>query len=252
MLYKWGMGTLNQEIAGSIGYAMSLSPIAQYCIRKLLRQNFESLDSLFLAASNPAGLSDDTLDRILHNFTSDNPSLQLQELELLTKLYQQLEPNPANQSAIAEIKRRIFQTLGFQLNSIQSTNLPRLLQESAISVFRFFYNNQVREGLHYDSTLYAAVCQFDVAYRLQAYQIAWALSEAKVPLVVTLSPARFVIWINLQSPSYPVLIQQNSRLLKTVIQINLVLRKAKAVKKRSSKYLQPDFFGKQLSPKYIG
>lgn len=225
---------------------MPLSPIAQYCIRKLLRQNFENLDSLFLAASTHSGLSDDTLDQILHHFAATHQSFQLQELELLTKLYQQLERNPANATAIAEIKRRIFQTLGFQLNSIQSTNLPTVLQESAIDSFRFFHENQVREGLHHNNTLYAAVYQFDVTHRLQAYQIAWALSEAKVSLVVTLSPTRFVIWINLQSPSYPVLIRQDSRLLKTIVRLNLALRKTKAAGKRLSNHLQPDFFGKKV------
>ncbi|MGG6265628.1 hypothetical protein ACQ4M3_37650 [Leptolyngbya sp. AN03gr2] len=225
---------------------MALSPIAQYCIRKLLKQNFENLDSLFLAAPNPSGLSDDQIDRILQQFAFTNQSFQLQELELLTKLYQQLEPNPANSSAIAEIKRRIFQTLGFQLNAIPSTQLPQVIQESTIEVFRFFHDNQIREGIRFGNTLYAAVYQFDIHYRLQAYQMAWALSEAKVPLVVSLSPARFVIWVNLQSPSYPVLLCQDSRLLRTLLTLNLALRKAKVTGKRATKHLHPDFFGKKV------
>lgn len=188
---------------------MSLSPIAQYCIRKLLRQNFETLDCPFLAAPNPSGISDDAIDCILHQFASGKGSL-LEELELLTKLYQQLEANAANDTAIAEIKRRIFQTLG-QLNAIQSTQQPIVLQESAIAIFRFFHQNQVREGLNYSNTLYAAVYQFDISDRLQAYQMAWALSQAKVSSIVTLSSTRFVIWINLQSPSYPVLIQKQPK-----------------------------------------
>jgi len=224
---------------------MPLSPIAQYYIRKLLKQNFENLNSLFLAASEQSGLSDDQIDRLLQQFTSTNQSFQLQELELLTKLYQQLESNPANQSAIAEIKRRIFQTLGFQLTAVPS-QIPQIVQESSIEIFRFFHDDKVREGIRFGSTLYAAVYQFDIHHRLQAYQMAWALSEAKIPLVVSLSPTRFVVWVNLQSPSYPVLLRQDSRLLRTLLTLNLALRKAKASGKRAAKRLQPDFFGKKV------
>lgn len=225
---------------------MALSPIAQYCIRKLLKQNFENLDSLFLSASNLSGLSDPQIDRLLHQFASANQSFQLQELELLTKLYQQLESNPANSSAIAEIKRRILQTLGFQLNAVPSTQLPQIIQESSIEIFRFFHDNQVREGIRFGNALYAAAYQFDIDYRLQAYQMAWALSETKVPLVVSLSPTRFVIWVNLQSPSYLVLLRQDSQLLKTLLTVNLALRRAKVTAKRAAKPLQPNLFDKKV------
>ncbi|MBE9010035.1 hypothetical protein IQ250_07435 [Pseudanabaenaceae cyanobacterium LEGE 13415] len=223
---------------------MSLSPIAQYCIRKLLKQNFENLDSLFLAASNQSGLSDDQIDRLFHQFSSSRT--QLQELELLTNLYQQLERNPANSSAIAEIKRRIFQTLGFQNNNVPSAQLPSIVQEGTIEVFRFFHKNQIREGIRFDNTLFAAVYQFELTYRLQAYQMAWTLSEAKIPLVISLSPTRFVIWVNLQCPSSSVLLCQDAQLLETLFKLNLALRKAKSTGKRVAKHLRPDFFGKKI------
>ncbi|MBW4439944.1 MAG: hypothetical protein KME10_01645 [Plectolyngbya sp. WJT66-NPBG17] len=226
---------------------MSLSPIAQYCIRKLLRQNFDNLDHLFLSGSNRCNLSDENIDLILYKISSasENYHLQLQELELLSKLYYQLERSPSNDVTIAEIKRRIFQTLGFQINAMLHTQLPPVLHESAIEIFRFFHQEQVREGMRYANTLYAAAYQFDLTYRLQAYQMAWALSEAKVPLVVSLSSARFVIWIKLQSPTYPVLSRQDTGLVKTILSINLALRKGKAVSKRLSKHLQPDLVGKK-------
>ncbi len=215
---------------------MSLSPIAQYCIRKLLRQNLEHLDRLFVPVSKHANLSDAALDRILQtsSFASGRPNLQLQELELLTKLYQQLERNPSNQVAIAEIKRRIFQTLGFQLNAKLPTQLPLVIDEPTIDLFRFYHQDQVREGMRYANDLYAAAYQFNSRYRLQAYQLAWALYAAKVPLVVSLSPQRIVIWINLQSPTYLVLIRQATQLLKTVLSLNLALQKGKTASKSSS------------------
>ncbi|MBD2081944.1 hypothetical protein [Leptolyngbya sp. FACHB-17] len=85
---------------------MSLSPIAQYHIRKFLRQNLEYLDRSLVSTSNCFNLSDDNLDRIVQNLplAPGNRSLRIQELELLTKLYQQLEQNPANATALIEIK----------------------------------------------------------------------------------------------------------------------------------------------------
>lgn len=218
---------------------MSLSPIAQYCVRKLLRQSLETLDRLFLPNSNQPSLNDNGIDQILYklSFTSGNYPLQLQELELLAKLYQQLERNPSNNIAIAEIQRRIFHILGFQINAMLHTLLPPVLHESAIAIFRFFHQDQIREGMRHANNLYAAAYQFDLAHRLQAYQMAWVLSESSVPLVVSLSPTRLVIWINLQSPTYAVLVRYDTRLLKIVLSLNLALQKGKAVSKHLSKRL---------------
>lgn len=208
---------------------MPLSPIAQYYIRKLLRQNLEHIDYLFASASSYSNLTDDNLDRIVQSLflKTGNRSAQVQELELLTKLYQQLEQNPANATAIAEIKRRIFQTLGFQFKHIPSKQRPPILRESAIDKFSFFFQNRVQEGMRYANTLYAAAYQFDSKCRLQAYQTAWILSEARIPIVVTISPTQCVIWINLQSRSCSILIRQDTSFLKTLSSVNLALRKGK-------------------------
>ncbi|MBD1844905.1 hypothetical protein H6F89_16180 [Cyanobacteria bacterium FACHB-63] len=209
---------------------MSLSPIAQYHIRKLLRQNLEYLDRSFVSTSNCFNLSDDKLDRIVQKLplaSPENRSLKIQELELLTKLYRQLEQNPANATALIEIKRRIFQTLGFEIRSTAPNQYPPILRESAINKFFFFFQDQLREGMRYADALYGAAYQFDLRCRLQAYQMAWVLAEAKIPLVVTLSPTRFVIWLNLQSPSYSVLARQDVSLLKTLSLVSLALRKGK-------------------------
>lgn len=221
---------------------MSLSPIAQYHIRKLLRQNLEYLDRSFVSTSNCFNLSDDKLDRIVQKLplASGNRSLKIQELELLTKLYQQLEQNPANATALMEIKRRIFQTLGFEIKNTTPSQYPLILRESAIDKF-FFFQDQIREGMRYADALYGAAYQFDLRCRLQAYQMAWVLAEAKIPLVVTLSPSRFVIWINLQSPSYRVLARQDVSLLKTLSLVSLALRKGKP------KQLELNFFKQKLS-----
>lgn len=224
---------------------MSLSPIAQYYIRKLLRQSFEHIDHLFASTLSHSNLTDDNFGRIVQNLPlgTENRSARIQELEVLTKLYQQLEQSPTNATAIAEIKRRIFQTLGLEITSTTPKQPPPILRESTIDKFSFFFQDGIREGMQYANNLYAAAYQFNPMYRLQAYQIAWLLSEAKIPLIVTLSPTRFVIWINLQSHSYRVLIQQDASLLRTLVLVNLALRKGKP------KQLESDL-SKQKLPVY--
>lgn len=222
---------------------MLLSPIAQYCIRKLLKQSIEKLDYLFIHNPKYSVLREERFDRMLNNLSlvPEFHSLKIQELELLISFYQQIERTPANETALIEVKRRILQIIGFQANAVLPAQLSFVVQESRIERFRFFHQNQVKEGMRYENALFAAVYQFELTYRLQAYQIAWVLSEAKVPLIVSLSPNQLVIWVSLQSPAYSVLIRQDAKLLKTILSLNSVLRKAKAIDgHRSFKSLSND------------
>ncbi len=220
---------------------MPLSPIAQYCIRKLLRQTIENLNSLFLSDTLHSNLSDHSIDLILNHLSlaSAPKCFKTAELELLTKFYQQIEQNQADAEMLAEIKRRILQTLGFQVSAMLPNRLPPIVQESSIEKFCFFHHDRVQEGMRYENALFAAVYQFNSAYRLQAYQIAWVLSEAKVPLLLSLSPTRFVVWVNLQSPTYVVLSRRDAKLLKTVLSLNSALRKWQAITSKHPKSLSP-------------
>ncbi|HTL89410.1 MAG TPA: hypothetical protein VL134_08405 [Leptolyngbya sp.] len=210
---------------------MPLSPIAQYCIRKLIKQNIEKLNDLFVPTSNHSSLNEKSLDRILNHLTLAPAcyKLKIEELELLASFYQKLEQSPANESASDEIKRRIFQMLGFQSKTVLPSELSFVVQESLIQKFRFFYQGEIQDGMRHENQWFGAVHQFDSTYRLQAYQIAWVLSEAKVPLLLSRSRDRLVIWVNLQSLTYSVLIHQNAELLKTVLLLNSTLRRWQAI-----------------------
>lgn len=204
---------------------MPLSPLAQYCIRKLVRQSVDSVDRI--APSEPGqAMTEEELDKILNSIRLEpNPSkLKLEELELLTKLYQDLEKNGSDKANLAEVKRRIFKILRFEANVLPA-QLPLIVPEKSINLFRFFYDGRVQEGIRYNSQMYGELHKFDSSYRLQAYQLAWALTQRHVPLVLSVSPTRCVVWVSLQSPTYGVLIRQNTTVLKTVVSLNSLLRK---------------------------
>lgn len=211
---------------------MPLSPLAQYCIRKLLRQSTDNLAQIFMPNSRAAGLSEISLDKILSNWSCqlNSEGSETVELELLLKLYQQFEKAPAHSANLIEIKRRILQILGFQTSPILPTEFPTIIKLGSTQQFSFFYKGRIQTGMRYQNELFGAVKTFSLTHRLQAYQNAWALSVAKVPIVLTFSTSELVIWINLQSPTYAVLVHQNPAVFSTVLTLNSALHKRKIVR----------------------
>lgn len=217
---------------------MPLSPLAQYYIRKLFRQNTDALTQLFMP--NSSGLSESSLDRVLYqlSFKPESQGIEITELELLIKLYQQYENTSANATSLISIKRRILQILGFQTSTAISNKLPPIIEINSIEQFCFFFNGRIQTGIHYKNEIFGAVQTFTFTHRLQAYQAAWALLEAKVPTVLTIAPSEFVIWINLKSSVYPVLLRQDADFLRTLLILTSALCKRKFLLKKPSSKLQ--------------
>jgi hypothetical protein len=216
---------------------MPLSPLAQYCIRKLLRQSTDNLAQLFMPTnSKAAGLSEISLNKILSNWSCQfkSESSEIAELELLIKLYQQFEKSPAHSANLVEIKRRILQIFGFQTSPILPIEFPTIIKLGSTQQFRFFYKGRIQTGMRYHDELFGAVKTFPLTHRLQAYQSAWVLSVAKVPLVLTFSPSELIIWINLRSPTYAVLIHQNPAVFSTVLILKSALHKRKVLRESLS------------------
>jgi hypothetical protein len=210
---------------------MPLSPIAQYCVRKLIRQSTDNLAHFFMPHSSHAGLSEVSINQILYklSFSSKSKGLEIVELELLIKLYQQFESTNADAKNLIEIKRRIFQLLGFQLSTALPIEFPSIVEIEAVNPFCFYYEGQIQKGIRHKNELFGAVKAFALRQRLQAYQITWLLSEAKVPIVLTLDAAEFVLWVNVQSPTYRVLLHQDEQLLETLVHLTSIVRKGKLV-----------------------
>ncbi|NDJ16607.1 hypothetical protein [Myxacorys almedinensis] len=207
---------------------MPLSPLAKYSVRKLVRQNLNDLSKIFGTDASYQILNVD-LDKIINHIYLDDAeiSIKVNELEALTKIYADLEKNGSDEADFSEIKRRIFNILGFREHRCFPSQLPIIVQETMTSMFYFYYENEVRKGIRYQGELYGAVYKFDVTNRLETYQIAWAFSEQNIPLVVTVSGQGHTLWINLRSLAYSVLLHQDMMLLKLVLPLHSALRKCK-------------------------
>lgn len=208
---------------------MSLSPFAQYCIRKLLRQDIEALTSLLTSEAGNHWLSEASLEKILNNLylNPTKATAKVSELELLTKLYQDLEKAKSDEATLTEIKRRIFQLLGFQTTPNLPSNLPLIVPASRVAPFRFYHNGKIRDGMHYEHEIYGEIRRSSAIHRLQTYQLAWALLEQKVPVVVTASAQEFILWVSLRSPSYPILLRNDATFLRMLLFLHATMHRGK-------------------------
>jgi hypothetical protein len=193
-----------------------ISPITQYYLRKLLNQGLGA-DTLGFASSK-------VLEGIQSKLLQASSA---RELEILVNHYQNIESQlTQHQENLTEVKRRILAVLGLRLHSISST-VPTLVQESAVMSFRFLQQGKLLEGSRFEGEVYGLIKQFNLVQRQQSYQVAWALTEQKVPFILTASEIRYGIWVCLRSPTYTVLINQGLGILDRVVSLQSILNSFK-------------------------
>ncbi len=200
---------------------MHLSPFAQYCVRKLLRQNVAQVSHSLSKDSLDAALIKLDFNQVLNALypTEAELTTKLWELEALTQLCQELEKNHYGQENLFEVKKRIFDLLGFKSGVVFPSKLPIILQEKPLSPFRFYDADTISEAVTHEGEIYGLVKQLDLFQRLPAYQLSWALSAKNIPLLLTTSSSRIAIWIRLRSPFYKVLRDQESVLPNVVMSL---------------------------------
>lgn len=203
---------------------MYLSPYTQYSLRRLLQAS-----SMEPNPASPSLRIDANID-LNHLLCKLYPRKfvaisKANQLERLVKLYQQLTPHsPSDQVIQTELRHRIFHLLGLHLDDT-AVNLPPLLQEEKAQGFRFFYADQIREGIYVDGKLYGMLVTTENFDRLSLYQIAWVLSEQGMGCVLTYSKARQALWVPVRSPVYHVYVQQGSYPLEKVLELYRLLRR---------------------------
>jgi hypothetical protein len=196
-----------------------ISPITQYYLRKLLNQGLGT-------DSDTLGFTSSKILEGIQNKLLQTSSVR--ELEILVNHYQNVESQlTQHQENLAEVKRRIFRVLGLRLNSLVSSTVPTSVQESASTSFHFLQQGKLLEGVRFESEVYGLIKQFNLVQRQQAYQVAWALTEQKVPFILTASEARYGIWVCLRSPTYTVLINQGLGILDRVVSLQSILNSFK-------------------------
>ncbi len=208
---------------------MDLSPFAQYYVRKLLRQNVDRASHSSSKASLDSVVIKLDFNQVLSDLYQTKPELttKIWELEALTQICQELEKNHYDQDNLTEVKKRIFDLLGFKAGIVFPSKLPTILQEKPLSPFRFYGADTISEAVTYEGEIYGLVKQLDLSHRLQAYQLSWALSAKDISLLLTTSASRLAIWIRLRSPSYSVLRDQEQVLSGVVMSLHSKLHRFK-------------------------
>jgi hypothetical protein len=185
-----------------------LSPLTQYYLRKLLNQAVEPHHRKTIDLVKSKGVE---------------PELR-RELETLARHYQTLETQLAYQNEnLIDVKRRIFRILGLTMDPLLPSAIPTVVPEPIQSLFRFFQHGHICEGMHFDQDVYGLIRQYGLVQRQHAYQVAWALTDQKVPFILTVSEVRYSIWVCLRSPTYAVLMHQGLSVLDRVVALHSIL-----------------------------
>jgi hypothetical protein len=216
---------------------MQLSPFAQYYIRKLLRQNMDQPNYFLTDEAEDRLLTRLDINQILTDLYLQDCKIAAKkwELETLTQISQAIEKSHHEQESLIEIKRRILDILGFTSEAIVPSKLPLIVQEKLVQPFRFYREGKVLEGTHFRDEFYGLVREFEITRRLQVYQLAWALSEKNIPIILTTSDSRLGIWIRLRSPAYSVWLSQGTILSNLVLLLRSALYRFKQVLAQSNR-----------------
>jgi hypothetical protein len=194
-----------------------LSPLTQYYLRKLLTQGTEPHSKSDSLNSTSSKIVEALQAKLLQDSS-------IRELEILVQHYQNLETQlTQHQESLAEVKRRIFRILGVKLSAFASATIPTMVQESTGLLFKFLQKGKLQEGGRFEEEVYGLIKQFSLGQQQQAYQVAWALTEQKVPFILTTSETRYGIWVCLRSPTYTVLLNQGLGILDRVVSLQSVL-----------------------------
>ena len=185
-----------------------LSPFTNYIIRRMLYEHVESLTD---TQAHSLRVSETVnLDRLLLKLYPKKfiAIAKFHDLEMLTVLYQKARANrSANLQGQVELCRRIFHILGIRFG-VNETFMPPIIPEIAESLFQFFNNGKMRDGLCLDGKMYGKVQTATMPERQELDEIALMLSEQKIPCVITVTEDRYSMWFLLRSPAYAVYLKQ--------------------------------------------
>lgn len=76
--------------------------------------------------------------------------------------------------------------------------LPPVIDEGKVFPFKFWFDDQVRDGMSYKNELYCRLGTVERVLRVQFYQYACKLSQQE-SVIVTTTGKTFSIWLSLRS-----------------------------------------------------
>jgi len=77
--------------------------------------------------------------------------------------------------------------------------LPKVLRETDVQVFKFWFNGALQEGLHYDNELFYRALVVESVKRTRLYHLGCKLSEKGGQTVITVADDKSSLWLSLRS-----------------------------------------------------
>ncbi|HSM83171.1 MAG TPA: hypothetical protein VLS96_15885 [Nodosilinea sp.] len=77
--------------------------------------------------------------------------------------------------------------------------LPKVLPESRIQVFKFWFNGALQDGTHYYNELYYRALTVESENRTRLYHLACKFTEQQAGSLVSIDANQCSLWISLRS-----------------------------------------------------
>jgi hypothetical protein len=76
--------------------------------------------------------------------------------------------------------------------------LPKVLRESDVQMFKFWFNGALQDGLHYDNELFYRALMVQPEKRPRLYHLGCKLSETAGKTLITVSDENSSLWLSLR------------------------------------------------------
>lgn len=77
--------------------------------------------------------------------------------------------------------------------------LPKVLPESRVQVFKFWFNGALQDGTHLYNELYYRALTVEADKRTRLYHLACKISEQRAEALVSIAEDQCSLWISLRS-----------------------------------------------------
>lgn len=77
--------------------------------------------------------------------------------------------------------------------------LPKVLSESQVRVFKFWFNGALQDGTHHHNELYYRALTVETEKRTRLYHLACKFSEQQAGTLVSVADHQSSLWISLRS-----------------------------------------------------
>ncbi len=87
--------------------------------------------------------------------------------------------------------------------------LPKVVRETDVHVFKFWFNGALQDGLHHDNELFYRALVVDTEKRPRLYHMGCKLSEQGGTTLITITDQSCSLWLSLRGQDLLTQVQQN-------------------------------------------